>query len=181
MKTQGTTARANDLIADIESCLKAAESGKPKSFSNDLKNKLVETTLQEIRSGRIESYGFERLVKDLLENMGAIDCQIIPRNQDKGADMVASFLLAGSFQMVLAVQAKHWQPGLNKVGEQVVNQLIDGFNHENANLGMIVTSGEISEEAEKRAEDYFEEEGIKIEMVDGEKLALLIIENVVKF
>ena len=45
---------------------------------------------------------------------------------------------------------------------------------------MVVTSGDFSEEATSRAEDYFDDEGIKIELVDGEQLAKLIIENGIK-
>jgi hypothetical protein len=40
---------------------------------------------------------------------------------------------------------------------------------------MIVTSGSISEEATSFAYQYFEEQGIKIELVDGEQFATLII------
>jgi restriction endonuclease Mrr len=87
--------------------------------------------------------------------------------------------VAGAFRQILAVQAKHWQPD-PPVGNEVVEQLIRGIEAESANLGMIVTSGFISEEASSSAEQYFEEKGIKIELVDGEQFAKLIIEHGIK-
>jgi len=70
----------------------------------------------------------------------------MPRGKDKGADLLATFLVAGAFQQVVAVQAKHWQPD-PPVGPDVVQQLINGIEAESANLGMVITSGSISEEA----------------------------------
>src|SRR5258706_7374172 len=72
--------------------------------------RLVHEVLSEIRGGRIESFGFERLVQTVLLGLGAEECRIVPRRQDKGADQVASFRVAGAFQQLVAVQAKHWQP-----------------------------------------------------------------------
>ena len=87
--------------------------------------------------------------------------------------------MAGAFRQILAVQAKHWQPE-PPVGKEVVEQLIRGIEAESANLGMIVTSGTVSEEAASLTEQYFEEKGIKIELVDGEQFAKLIVEHGIK-
>ncbi len=108
--------------------------------------------------------------------MGAAEAVVIPRRKDKGADVVATFLVAGTFQQVIAVQAKHWRPD-PPVGPDVVQQLINGIEAESANLGMIITSGTISKEASHSAERYFEDTGIKIELVDGEQFAKMIVEN----
>ncbi|MEK7768321.1 MAG: restriction endonuclease, partial [Pseudomonadota bacterium] len=92
------------------------------------------------------------------------------------ADVLATFRVAGAFRQVVAVQAKHWQPN-PPVGKEVVEQLIKGIEAESANLGMVITSGSISDEAVQAAENYFEEKGIKIELVDGEQFAKLIVEH----
>ncbi|MCB9444041.1 MAG: restriction endonuclease [Ardenticatenaceae bacterium] len=176
MKTQGTCASATDLISQIKECIQIASSGLKPTFQNDLQDRLVKETLDELRSGRLDSFGFERLIQNILIGLGADEARIVPRNQDKGADIVATFLVAGAFQQVLAVQAKHWQPD-PPVGREVVNQLIKGIEAESANLGMVITSGAISPEAVKVADEYYEEKGIKIELVDGEQFAQLIVEH----
>jgi restriction endonuclease Mrr len=139
----------------------------------------VREVLDELRSGRIESYGFERLIQTVLMGLGALEARIIARSKDKGADIVALFRVAGTFQQIVAVQAKHWQPE-PPVGADVVEQLIRGIEAESANLGMVVTSGSISREAIERAEKYFEEKGIRIELMDGEQFSKLVVEFGIK-
>jgi predicted Mrr-cat superfamily restriction endonuclease len=110
MKTQGTCAYATDLIDEIDECLALARQGKQPTFQSDLHQRLVRDTLDEIRSGRMNDFGFEHLLKSVLEGLGAQDVRIVPRLQDKGADLLATFLLAGAFRLLVAVQAKHFQP-----------------------------------------------------------------------
>lgn len=179
MKTQGTCAYASDLIDEIKECLTLVKIGKKPTFQGDLQVRLVKETLDEMRSGRMDSFGFEKLIQTILFGLGAEDARIIPRSQDKGADIVASFSVAGSFNQVVAVQAKHWQPD-PPVGVEVVSQLIKGIEAESANLGMVITSGTISNESYEAADKYFEEKGIKIELVDGEQFAKLIVEHGIK-
>lgn len=123
----------------------------------------------------MDPVGFENLIKTVLTGLGAKEVKIIPRNQDKGADILATFLVAGVFQFVIAVQAKHWQPE-PPVGKEVVEQLIKGIEAESANLGMIITTGTISDEATSVAQDYYDEKGISVELIDGEQFAKLIVE-----
>jgi restriction endonuclease Mrr len=89
---------------------------------------------------------------------------------------VATFRVAGTFLQKVAVQAKHWQPD-PPVGQHVVEQLIRGIEAENATLGMVITTGSISEEASEAAERYFTDRGVRIELVDGEQFAKLIVEH----
>ncbi len=176
MKAQQTSARASDLLPQIMECIEIAETGIHPTFQTDLQSRLIEHTLDEIRSGRMNDFRFEYLIKDVLHGLGADEVRIIPRNQDKGADIVATFKVAGIFHYVLAVQAKHWQPE-PPVGEDVVEKLLRGMEAESANLGMIVTSGTVSEAAISYAEQLFEDEGIQIELVDGEQFAKMIVEH----
>lgn len=176
MKTQGTCSDATDLLDEIKECLGFAESGLAPTFQTDLQLRLVREVLTELRSGRIESFGFERLIQTVLRGLGAEEVRIVPRSQDKGADLLATFRVAGAFQQVVAVQAKHWQPE-PPVSREVVEQLIRGIEAESANLGMVVTSGSISNSAVQAAEQYFEEKGIRIELLDGEQFAKLMVEH----
>lgn len=176
MKTQGTCADATDLLEEIKQCLGLAEDGQTPTFHTDLQARLIREVLAEMRNGRIESFGFERLIQTVLRGLGADEVRIVPRNQDKGADILATFRVAGAFQQVVAVQAKHWQPE-PPVSRDVVVQLIRGIEAESANLGMVVTSGSISDKAVEAAEQYFEETGIRIELLDGEQFAKLIVEH----
>ena len=176
MKIQGTSADATDLLADIKECLDVAVKNEKPTFQADLQARLVHQTLDELRNGRMDSFGFEQLIKTVLLGLGAKEACVVARSQDKGADILASFLVAGAFRQVVAVQAKHWQPK-PPVGKDVVEQLIQGIEAESADLGMVITSGSISQEAVLAAERYFEDKGIKIELVDGEQFAKLMIEH----
>jgi predicted Mrr-cat superfamily restriction endonuclease len=129
MKFQGTCAYATDLLDEIKECLQIASSGQTPIFQTDLQNRLIRETIAEMRSGRMDSFGFERLVQTVLTGLGASDVRIVPRGEDKGADVLATFLVAGAFRLVVAVQAKHWQPE-PPVGNEVVEQLIRGIEAE---------------------------------------------------
>ncbi|MGA2659469.1 MAG: restriction endonuclease [Verrucomicrobiota bacterium] len=119
MKTQATSAGATDLLEEIKECLSLAEKGQAPTFESDLQSRLIREVLSELRGGRMESFGFERLIQTVLLGLGAQEARIIPRSQDKGADLLAIFRVAGTFQQVIAVQAKHWKPE-PPVGRKVV-------------------------------------------------------------
>lgn len=176
MKTQGTCAGAGDLLGEIEECLEIAEEGRKPTFKEDLEARLVQETLDELRKGRMDSFGFENLISSVLMNQGAAESRVVARSKDKGADILANFLVAGAFMQLVAVQAKHWQEK-PPVGPDVVEQLVAGIESEQADLGMIITSGTISDEASEAANRYFEEKGVKIELIDGEQFAKIIVEN----
>ncbi|HYX27543.1 MAG TPA: restriction endonuclease [Pyrinomonadaceae bacterium] len=176
MKIQGTCASASDLINEIQEVIELAAGGEAPTFYGDLQRRLIPEVLAEIRSGRMESFGFERLIQTVLIGLGAEQCRIVPRQQDKGADLIAMFRVAGAFQYSVAVQAKHCQhePAVDRL---VIEQLIRGIEAEMADLGMVITSESFSDEAKQAAQQYFDEKGIRIELVDGEEFAKLIVEN----
>lgn len=176
MKIHGTSASATDLLDDIRECLDLAQEGKEPSFRDDLQTRLVKETLIELREGRLDPYAFENLIKGLLANLGAKKAEVIPRNKDQGADIVATFRVADTIPMIVAVQAKHWKPE-PPVDESTVNQLISGIEAESADLGMVITAGSFSKEAELAAQVYFEQTGKRIELVDGEQFAKMLIEH----
>lgn len=157
------------------SAFNSADGRSPQHFQRTY-TRLVREALEEIQSGRLDPFRFEELVKTVLFGVGNQDARIVPRSQDKGADILATVLVAGAFRLLVAVQAKHYlsEP---PVGRETVEQLIQGIEAESADLGMVVTSGTISDEASALAGSYSEEKGIKIELVDGPQLAALIVER----
>ena len=179
MKAQGTCTSATDLLDEIEECLDIAKAGDEPDFYSDLEKRLIEETLDEILEGRVDDFGFENLIKDVLNALGATEVRIVPRRKDVGADIVATFLVAGAIPQTVAVQAKYWDPD-PPVGKEVVQQLINGIEAEAANLGMMITSGKISSEATNSAEEYFEKKGIRIELIDGEQFAKMVVESIGK-
>jgi len=57
---------------------------------------------------------------------------------------VATFMVAETFPLVVAVQAKHWQPE-PLVERDVIDQLVSGMKTESTDLGMVITTGAFSE------------------------------------
>lgn len=176
MKIQGTSASATDLLNEIREFLHIASSGATPSFHSDLQSSLIAQALNELRKGRVDSFGFEGLIKNLLQSLGAKEARVVPRSQDKGADVVATFLVAETFPLVVAVQAKHWQPD-PPVDRHVIYQLVRGMEAENADLGMVITTGTFSDDAVRAASECLESVGKKIELVDGEQFAKMIVEH----
>lgn len=175
MKVQGTTANASDLIQQIGASLTAAAEGRKPSFATDLRERLVREALSEIRSGRIDSFGFERLVGAVLRASGGTSVRVVPHQHDKGADVTAEFRIAGALTLRVAVQAKHYQPH-PPVPASVVDDLVAGMDAENAHYGIVATSGTISAEAQRRMEHLAKSDGRRIELVDGEQFAALIVD-----
>lgn len=74
------------------------------------------------------------------------------------------------------MQAKHWQPE-PPVACGAVEQLVSGMEAEGADLGMVVTTGSFSPDAVEAAERYSAESGKRIELVDGEQFAKMLVEH----
>jgi predicted Mrr-cat superfamily restriction endonuclease len=176
MKVQNTCVRATDLLDEIHDAIENAKAGRRPSFEEDLRKRLIEETLKELIGGRMSPRRFEHLIRTVLLGLGAAEARVIPTKEDKGADIVATFRIAGAFQQVVAVQAKHWKAD-PPVKPEVVEQLMRGIEAEGADLGMVVTTGEISPEAVSIAKKLADENGIKIELVDGKQFAKLIVEH----
>lgn len=71
-------AYAADLKEDIEECLALATGGQVPTFREDLKKNLIETARDQIRTGRLEDYRFEKLIGRFSSNWEqstAISCR----------------------------------------------------------------------------------------------------------
>jgi restriction system protein len=176
LKIQGTSAAATDLLQDIEECLTLAVGGQFPTFREDLKKGLIRTALEQIRKGRLDDYRFEVLVKEVLLRLGAVSCDIIPRSKDKGVDLLATFLVAGALEQRVGIQVKHYYNNDRPAGPEVIEQLIAGMEAEGITLGMVVSSGSFTEDAQKVAQDHYERKGYSIELIDGELLAGFLVD-----
>ena len=63
----------------------------------------------------------------MLRRLGAVDAKVIPTRLDKGIDVVATFRVAGTLQVIVGVQVKHYYNPEPPVGASVVRQLIGGI------------------------------------------------------
>jgi len=176
LKIQGTSAVATDSLQDIEECLNLAQGGQIPTFREDLKNGLIRTALEHIRTGRLDDYRFEALVKEVLLRMGAVSCDIIARSKDKGVDLLATFLVAGALEQRVGVQVKHYYKNDQPAGPEVVDQLVTGMEAEGISLGMVVSSGSFTEDVQRAAQSHYESKGYSIELIDGELLAGFLVD-----
>jgi len=187
MKTRGVTAAAGDLVNEIEGCLERVKSGTTPSFETELRGELKRAALDELRSGMMDGSRFESLIKSVLSGLGAVKAEVVPRREDKGIDIYATFMVASIVPLVIGIQAKHSQPE-PPVSGAVIRQLTRGIEGDPERddldrmvaLGMVITSGTFSDEAEAEAKRYEEDKGIRIELIDGEQFAGLIVEHGLK-
>lgn len=95
MKTQGTCADATDLLGEIKDCLSLAPRGESPTFQTDLQARSVREVLAELRTGRIEDFGFERLIQTVLRGLGAEEVRIVPQTRTRVPTWSPSFALQG--------------------------------------------------------------------------------------
>ncbi len=119
-----------------------------------------QTGLESIRD--ISWRDFEHLVSEAYRRKGYVADVVGSESGDGGVDIE----LRGHGQKVL-LQCKHWRA--QKVGVRVVRELLGVVVSENADKGIVVTSGSYTEEAKD-----FARQNPQIELVDERGLAELI-------
>lgn len=180
MKVYGSTATADDLVPDIQSVVEEAgrvRKGEPvPTFESDLRAALVDATHEHLRKGRVESYKFEHVVHQVLQNLGATEGSITARPLDKGDDIVAVVSPLGLFELTLVVQVKHYYQLERPLGPHVVEELLRGMDERGADLGLIVTVGTIGEDTRARVNKEVDA-GRRITLMDGRELAELYLDH----
>lgn len=176
MKTYQTSAEAKDLIPLIQETLELAAAGtKTKSFADDLRGELVKATLEKLHSGFMSERRFEQLVEAYLRAKGATDVVIKPRQEDKGADIVALLSLADVSDLKLGVQVK-WHAG--ETDEKAVRQVADAIDAEGLDLAWVVTAApSFSVEAHALRDKITSERNLTIELVTGLDFAELLVDT----
>jgi restriction system protein len=180
MKTQQTSAKADDLIDEIVEVLTIASdqggvtSNQTRLFQKNLRIRTIEAVLEEIHHGYIEDYAFEHLVKRVLLCKGATKADIVPRLKDKGVDILATFLVGGVAELAIGVQVKHHK-GITANG--CIDQLLTGLEAENITNGWFVTSGSFDENVEEYLEGRLAGTNLQVFLVDGEQFAGMIVDG----
>lgn len=182
MKIQGSTCSAHDLVAVIESVVQDGQDirdGKEMpTFERDLRKELLATTMEQLRFGRVDPFKFERIVQVVLDSLGAVDSSITSRALDLGDDIVATVVPLGLFELRLVAQVKHYNQLDRPLGPGVVDELLRGMEKQGADLGVIITVGDISEVTEAKVQEL-NDTGHRIALITGERLAELYLDHCV--
>ena len=176
MKARGTLMDASDLVEHIEKVLEDARRGETPNLARELRARMVEAVRQELTQGRMNPDRFETLVERMAKAMGAAEVQWVPRRSDQGADVVADFQLMGGLLVTVGIQAKFYQPG-KPMGKDAVEQLAKALQAGVAEMGLVITTGDVSEEAYQAAEEYLSRENLQIGILGGRELAELIVDK----
>ena len=176
MKARGTLMDASDLVEHIEKVLEDARRGETPNLARELRARMVEAVRQELTQGRMNPDRFETLVERMAQAMGAAEVQWVPRRSDQGADVVADFQLMGGLLVTVGIQAKFYQPG-KPMGRHAVDQLAQALRAGVAEMGLVITTGDVSEEAYQAAEEYLSRENLQIGILGGRELAELIVDK----
>jgi restriction endonuclease Mrr len=137
---------------------------------------MVEAVRQELTQGRMNPDRFETLVERMARAMGAVEVKWVPRRSDQGADVIADFQLMGGLLVTVGIQAKFYQPG-KPMGKDAVDQLAQALRAGVADMGLVITTGDVSEEAYQAAEEYLSRENLRIGILGGRELAELIVDK----
>ncbi|HPD56244.1 MAG TPA: restriction endonuclease [Smithellaceae bacterium] len=135
-----------------------------KSLSQDLLNKII----------NLPPAFFEKLVVDLIVKMGYGGSikdagKAIGKTNDEGIDGTIKEDKLGLD--VIYLQAKRWQPG-NIVGRPEIQKFVGALAGQGAKKGIFITTSSFS----KEAIEYTPKNETKIVLIDGERLAQLIID-----
>ena len=172
MKSYHTVTTATDLIDEIKEAVAAASSPEAPTSLGSLRQRLIDTTKQELQRGHMDEHRFERLVRDVLLALGAVYAEIVPRQEDIGADIEAEFSIGHLTTVPVRVQVKWWH---GTAGTAPISQLLAA--KDDVRLGVVATTAEFSDEARSFAPTREDEDGKQILLVDGDELSRLIVEH----
>lgn len=134
-----------------------------------IREKVAEDLLQQIKAN--SPAFFENLVIDLLVEMGyggsREDAETVGRSGDGGIDGIINQDRLGLD--VVYVQAKRWK---NNVGAPEIAGFAGALAGKGANKGIFITTSDFT----KAAKDY-DAAGFKIILIDGKRLAQLMIDH----
>ncbi|MBL9218959.1 MAG: restriction endonuclease [Opitutaceae bacterium] len=132
---------------------------------------LKEDLLEQIR--KIDPYEFEQLVVDVLVAMGyggsrTEAAKVTQRSGDEGIDGIINEDRLGLD--VVYIQAKRWQ---TTVGRKELQAFVGALSGQKATKGVFITSGEFAHTAQEFVGNVQQ----KVVLIDGAKLAELMIEH----
>jgi restriction system protein len=126
------------------------------------------------RLARMKPSAFERLVRDLLEEMGYDDVQVTRQSGDKGVDVVGTVRF-GITSVREVVQVKRHA---GNIGRPILDQLRGALPYHDAIQGTIITLGSFSKGCKEAA---LFRGAAPITLIDGDRLLELMEEHEVGF
>jgi restriction system protein len=178
-----------EFLAWDRPAARAAAQGAPPAgsvSSTQTANERLEAAFEEMQGAlkqdlielvrKMDPYAFEQLVVDLLVAMGyggsrAEAAQVTQKSGDEGIDGTIKEDRLGLD--TIYIQAKRWQ---NTVGRRELQAFVGALAGQGASKGVFLTSGEIA----STAQDYVDaigQKGQKVVLIDGDRLAELMIEH----
>jgi restriction endonuclease Mrr len=82
----------------------------------------------------------------------------------------------GGLLVTVGIQAEFYQPG-KPMGKDAVDQLAQALRAGVAEMGLVITTGDVNEEAYQAAEEYLSQENLRIGILGGRELAELIVDK----
>lgn len=170
------SAYASDLVNPAPTLVELPEVPPEEAIaaaSEELDRALVDDLLSQLQA--INPIRFERLILDLLTEMGygagnLANSQMTKASGDGGIDGIINEDALGLDAVY--IQAKRYAPDI-KVGRPALQAFVGSLTGEGATKGVFVTTSDFS----KEARDYLNKVQHRIVLVNGERLARLMIQH----
>ena len=135
---------------------------------------LLDEVLDSVRN--IDPTSFERLVVELLENMGYGYGVVTGRSHDGGIDGILTKDRLGLLEKV-CIQAKRYNDG-NPVGMPSITQFVGSLDAQHTNQGVFITASNFASTITRDSKSGIMTMGNKsIRLIDGRELAELMIRH----
>ncbi len=167
-----------ELVIDVSKKYQQWQNNENKQMTSEKNIEQVqEANLEQISQDARDSikdhlyrknpYEFQDIVAALLRSMGYYTNFIADKGKDGGVDIIAYQDPLGIKVPKMKVQVKHYTSG-NKITVKDIRSLV-GLLHKDNEVGLFVTSGQYSPDAER----FARESHIHIELIDFEKFVEL--------
>lgn len=163
-ETVPSSEKSNEVSVDLEQ----NPQEQMESSMRQINEALADDLMLEIL--KMSPYDFEKLVVQLLKNMGYGEPIATKKSGDEGID---GLVKADKFGFdTIYVQAKQWKPD-STVSRPEIQKFLGALAGQGASKGLFITTAKYSSEAILFAQRHLQQ---KIILVDGEMLTRLMIE-----
>ena len=163
-ETVPSSEKSNEVSVDLEQ----NPQEQMESSMRQINEALADDLMLEIL--KMSPYDFEKLVVQLLKNMGYGEPIATKKSGDEGID---GLVKADKFGFdTIYVQAKQWKPD-STVSRPEIQKFLGALAGQGASKGLFITTAKYSSEATLFAQRHLQQ---KIILVDGEMLTRLMIE-----
>lgn len=176
LRSPGVCAEAYDLVPEIQDCLRVAAGLSPPSLSNEVHARMAGEVHAALLREPLDPDRLGVLMQMLMLGLGACESALTRPSANSGASLTVMFNVPGTAPQRVPVHTRHSQV-TPAVGGAAVDELATILTAEGAQLGLLASCGTISEEARATAAAHAEQRGLRIEFIDGEALARLVVEH----